>query len=136
MGMVIHPELSLNYLRNILFFGFCFIVIVVFILFLNLNHIGNAVSEVVPQSDLTVSYDVSAINPETSNVTITIHASSDVGLKRILLPNKNRQNFSLSISCIYENNVFSLHSVWKAFIIIIERDVKSLSNNRKESDRW
>lgn len=81
-------EAKTNIAVRILFFGFCFIVIVVFILFLNLNHIGNAVSEVVPQSDLTVSYDVSAINPETSNVTITIHASSDVGLKRILLPNK------------------------------------------------
>ena len=84
-------EAKTNIAVRILFFGFCFIVIVVFILFLNLNHIGNAVSEVVPQSDLTVSYDVSAINPETSNVTITIHASSDVGLKRILLhPKGNR----------------------------------------------
>ena len=81
-------EAKSNIAVRILFFGFCFIVIVVFILFLNLNHIGDAVSEVVPQSDLTVSYDVSAIDPETSNVTITIHASSDVGLKRILLPNQ------------------------------------------------
>lgn len=81
-------EAKSNIAVRILFFGFCFIVIVLFILFLNLNHIGDAVSEVVPQSDLTVSYDVSAIDPETSNVTITIHASSDVGLKRILLPNQ------------------------------------------------
>ena len=77
-----------NIAVRVLFFGFCILVIVLFLIFLNLNHIGDAVSEVIPQSDLTVSYDVSNIDPETSNVTITIHASSDVGLKRILLPNQ------------------------------------------------
>lgn len=77
-----------NVAVRILFFGFCILVIVLFLIFLNLNHIGDAVSEVIPQSDLTVSYDVSNIDPTTSNVTITIHASSDVGLKRILLPNQ------------------------------------------------
>lgn len=84
----VSEENKSNIAVRILFFGFCILVIVLFLLFLNLNHIGDAVSEVVPQSDLTVSYDVSNIDPETSNVTITIHASSDVGLKRILLPNQ------------------------------------------------
>lgn len=80
-------------LVKILFVVFVGIVIATFVLFLNLNKIDDGKDPVL-SSNLKVTYDISEIDSTNNKVTITIHASSNRGLKRILLPSQKVEYFS------------------------------------------